>query len=306
MQIKNNKLGRGLSALIKNNNNQTSEDKNSNNNSNLNSNELLENLENELILEIELSKIIPNPYQPRKVFDDDKIDELAESININGLLQPITVRKKNNLFEIVYGERRFRAYKKLKKEKIKAIIKTDIEDIKMLEYAIIENIQRSNLNPIEEANAIQLLIDKFNLTQEKVSTLVGKQRSTITNTLRLLKLPQIVKEGLSDEKITTSHAKILLSLEDENKQIFLYNLIVENDLSVKDTLNQLNSITKKINKKEKPKKNEFFKECEDILNSKLNRAIYIKERKNRNYIEIEFENSEDLEKLMYKLTNNQN
>jgi len=182
---------------------------------------------------IDISKIIINPYQPRKEFDQQSLEELSDSIRKYGLIQPITCRKVNGNFELISGERRFRASKLAGLKKIPAyIIKVD-EDVKMLELALIENIQRVDLNPIETASGYQRLIEECGYTQEQVAERIGKDRSTITNFIRLLKLPDKIQDDLRDGLISVGHARTLLGLNDRNAILVVEKEIIKNNLNVR-------------------------------------------------------------------------
>ncbi|MDQ3321522.1 MAG: ParB/RepB/Spo0J family partition protein [Acidobacteriota bacterium] len=206
-------LGRGLSALL--------------------GEETVDVKEGEFI-EIDLDLIEPNTKQPRTRFADDSLEDLAQSIRANGIVQPIIVRRKGSKFQIVAGERRWRASQKAGLQKIPAIVKV-IGDEKLLELALIENIQRQELNAIEEAKAYKNLIETIGLTQEMIAERVGKNRTVITTFLRLLKLPNDIQKLLEEEKITAGHARALLMTEDENMQRQLANKVIEMSLSVRET-----------------------------------------------------------------------
>jgi ParB family chromosome partitioning protein len=187
------------------------------------------------INEIELSKIVPNPDQPRRVFDEEALEELAQSIKALGLVQPITLREIDaDSYQIISGERRYRASLKAGLATVPAYIKK-ASDENVVEMALIENIQREDLNAIEIALAFQTLIESHSLTQEKLSERIGKKRATIANFLRLLKLPAEIQMGLKDKKIDMGHAKLLLSLDDPSTQLMMYEQIVEHDFSVRKT-----------------------------------------------------------------------
>lgn len=191
---------------------------------------------------IEIIKIVQNPYQPRREFDQASLEDLKKSIIENGVIQAITVRRSINGYELISGERRLRASIMAKKTKIPAYILEVKDDIDMLELALIENVQRENLNPIETANGYQRLIEECNLTQEQVAVKIGKDRSTITNFLRLLKLPQKIQDSLRKKEITMGHARALLSIGDSNTMISSWKDILENQLSVRTTENLVKKI----------------------------------------------------------------
>ena len=188
----------------------------------------------QLISEIELSRISPNPFQPRKTFDKSEINELSQSIHQQGLLQPIVVRMHEAEFQIIAGERRFRAFQDLNKETIPCFLRKSVSDRDMMELSIIENIQRVQLNVVEEAEAYVQLIQECGLTHEKLSEKLGKSRSAVTNILRLLKLAPEIQEMLKENKLTMGHARSLISLDFES-QLVMAKKIIEEDLSVRDT-----------------------------------------------------------------------
>ena len=194
------------------------------------------NPEQDVVLEISVEEIIPNSFQPRKEFDPEKLQELASSIQEHGVIQPVIVRPRlnNTGYELVVGERRLRACKMIGLEKIPAVIKT-LSDQEMTEIALIENIQRENLNPVEEAKAYKRLIEEFGLTQEEVAKKVGKSRSFVANFLRLLQLPSDILDLLADGKVTVGHVRPLLSLVNESLQRQVVKEILERNLSVRET-----------------------------------------------------------------------
>ncbi len=214
-------LGRGLGALLGNDINTPSVDSD--------------------IKMINITNINPNSYQPRKTFDEKKLNELANSIKEKGLIQPVILTKKDIGYEIIVGERRWRACKKIGYECIPAIIK-EASSYELLELALIENIQREDLNPIEEAKSYKELIDNLNLTQEKLSEKIGKSRASIANTLRLLKLPDNVQHDVSNNLISEGHARTLLSLKDSNYLLDVKELIICHNLSVRQTERLVNAI----------------------------------------------------------------
>jgi ParB family chromosome partitioning protein len=222
MNHKKQALGRGLSALLA-----------------LPENEDINNIESAssvvgAIASLPISQIEANPFQPRTDFEEEALNDLAKSIKQQGIIQPITVRKTgHDKYQLISGERRLRAVKIVGLEEIPAYIRI-ATDTQMLEMALVENIQRENLNSIEVALSYQALIDECKLTQEQLSEKVGKNRSTITNYLRLLKLPAEVQLDIRDDKISMGHARALISIEDTNKQLYLVRLIVEKDLSVRE------------------------------------------------------------------------
>ncbi len=217
--------------------------------------------------EVEISSIEVNPYNPRLDFDDAEIEHLATSIKNQGLLQPIVLRKIDNTYQIISGERRFRAYKYLKKSKIPSIVKTGINDTEMLEMALVENIQRENLNDVEVALSYQKLLFECGLSHKDLSERVGKSRSVITNTLRLLKLPEHIQHLIRDGKISSGHGRALLSFDDEKKQEEISQRIIDEQLSVRDIENfgQQENIKKDKKSKTSKKSTNIEEKDPDIL-----------------------------------------
>ncbi|MAD97064.1 MAG: chromosome partitioning protein ParB [Flavobacteriaceae bacterium] len=234
-------LGRGLSAILK-------ETPDINSASDQNANKLVGN-----IVEIDVESIEVNPYQPRTYFDEESLRELASSIKELGVIQPITVRKlSGNNFQLVSGERRFRASKLIGNQTIPAYIRL-ANDQEMLEMALVENIQRKNLDPIEVALSYQRLIDEINLTQEELSTRVGKKRSTVTNYLRLLKLDPILQTGMRDGFISMGHGRAMINVENTEDQLAIYEKILREKLSVRQTEDLVKQLKSGTTKKPKAK-----------------------------------------------------
>ena len=190
------------------------------------------NSDDSQIVELKIVDVEPNKDQPRKEFDKEKLDELADSISKHGVIQPIIVTKQGSIYQIVAGERRWRASKQAGLKKIPAIIR-NYDEIKIMEVALIENLQRENLNPVEEALGYKSLMETFSLTQDKISERVGKSRSAIANSLRLLNLPDKVLSMLEKGEISTGHAKVILSISNKNEQIQVAELIFERKMSVR-------------------------------------------------------------------------
>ncbi len=286
METKKRALGRGLEELF------------NNENLDLNSFErqVYESASNEEVVEISLKELRPNPYQPRKVFNEEALNELATSIKEHGVFQPIIVKKSIKGYEIIAGERRYRASLLAGKETIPAIVR-DFSEEKMMEVALLENLQREDLTSIEEAYAYKNMLEKLNLTQEELATKVGKSRSHITNILGLIRLPKQVQTMVADQSISMGHARILSKIEDEEKIIELANKIVEEKLSVRDIENIVNGsdIEKKVKIERKPKEiNNDYKYVEDILREKLDTKVKIKDKK----IEISFTSVADLNRIL--------
>jgi ParB family chromosome partitioning protein len=196
----------------------------------------------------DIEKIVPNTYQPRKIFQKEALDELVESVKVHGIIQPLVVRQKDGRYELIAGERRWRAAQRAGLKQVPVVVKEIDGDQTSLEMAIIENIQREDLNCIEEAIAYQQLMDEFQLSQEDIATRVGKNRATVANTLRLLKLPAVIREDITAGKITMGHARALLSLESSEDQIAVREMIVKKKLSVRETERKVNELLREKNK----------------------------------------------------------
>ena len=258
----------------------------------------VEQKEKGLVIEIDIESITPNLFQPRKNFDKEKMEELKGSIKKHGIIQPIVVRKMANGYEIVVGERRLKAAKEIGLKRIPAIIKS-INNEKSLEIALVENIQREDLNPVEQANAFKRLIDEFKLTQQELAEATGKSRALVTNTIRLLKLNPAIQKNISEGKISFGHAKLLLSIEDEEVQKAVCDRIIANDLSVRDTERLIKNI-EKVQKKQFKVKNitiERFPEVEGKLRDILGTKISILYDGKKGNISIEFYSKEDLRRI---------
>ena len=247
--------------------------------------------------QLSISDLIPNKYQPRKIFDEDNLNDLTNSIKERGILQPIIVRKSNDdksKFEIIAGERRWLAAQKAGLHTVPVVI-TEADDLKSLEFAIVENVQRHDLNPLEEAQGYKRLIDEFNYDQEKVSKFIGKSRSHITNSLRLLTLPLDVIKLIEIQKLTAGHAKILVGLENSS---FVANKIVEKKLSVR----QAESFVKIFkNKRQKPNnvKDANIKDLEILVSNKIGLNVLIKNTKNnKGKIIFEYKGLDQLNKII--------
>ena len=249
---------------------------------------------NKEIVELPLSELRPNPYQPRKIFDDEALNELASSIKENGVFQPIIVKKTVKGYDIVAGERRFRASKKAGLTTIPAIIK-DFTDEEMMNIALLENLQREDLTAIEEANAYKAMIDSLGLTQDELAKKVGKSRSHITNTLGLLKLPKSVQDLVLYNKISMGHARVLSKLEDTSKIEELADKVVNDDLSVRE-LEELSKDKelKRLFPVNRVEKNNEYKSVEKMLKEKLGTKVKI----SNNKITISFSTVQDLNRIL--------
>lgn len=257
---------------------------------------IYETATHEEIIEIEINELRTNPYQPRKIFKDEALAELSESIKEHGVFQPIIVKKSIKGYEIIAGERRVRASKMAGLTTIPAIIRA-FSDEQMMEIALLENLQRENLSAIEEAYAYKTMLENLQITQEQLSKKVGKSRSHITNILGLLRLPKEVQDMLINEKITMGHARVLSKLEDDKKIIEIANKIAENKLPVRDIekMTEGNEYERKIKiaKREREDNNDY-KYVEELLRDKLDAKVKIKDRK----IEISFNNVADLNRIL--------
>ena len=253
---------------------------------------IYEDTNHEEIVELDIDDLRPNPYQPRTIFDEDALNELAESIKENGVFQPIIVKKSIKGYDVIAGERRLRASKIAGKKTIPAIIR-QISDEKMAEIALLENLQRENLNALEEAKAYKSLIEKLKLTQEELAKKVSKSRSHITNMLGLLRLPGEVQDMITTGKLTMGHARALSKLEDKEEIVKMANDITEKGLTVRDVEAQSESAPKKHQTIRKPKNNEYTY-VQDLLRDKLDTKVKIKDKK----IEISFTNTADLNRIL--------
>ncbi|MCX5703714.1 MAG: ParB/RepB/Spo0J family partition protein [Candidatus Omnitrophica bacterium] len=251
------------------------------------------------IIYVQTDQIKPNPFQPREDFDQQSIEELAQSIKEKGVIQPLLVRQRGEHYELIAGERRIRAAKLLSLKEIPIIIK-DVEDQDSLEMALIENIQRQGLNPIEEAHAYQYLLDKFQVTQEKISEVLGKARVTITNTLRLLKLPLEIQEEMKKGRISFAHGRALLEIEDANQQRRLVQKVISEGLSVRELENLIKSQRPRGMKHKIAQGNRdpHLAVLEEQLQHALATKVRISKRKKCGHISIEFYSQEDLERIV--------
>ena len=249
----------------------------------------------EEIVELKLDELRVNPYQPRKKFDDEALNELALSIKEHGVFQPIIVKKSIKGYEIIAGERRCRASRIAGKETIPAIIR-NFTDEQMMEIALLENLQRENLSAIEEAVAYKSMLEKLNLTQDELAKKVGKSRSHITNILGLLRLPNEVQQMVIKNEITMGHARAISKLESQNEMINLANQIVNEKLPVREVekISQKEEVHKRVEQKRKTESTNEYKYVEDMLRDKLDTKVKIKDNK----IEICFNNVNDLNRIL--------
>lgn len=277
------RLGKGLSALINNE----------------------ENVDQSRVEEIFVDQIEANPFQPRSNFDETALKELADSIKEKGIIQPITVRKlKAEKYQIVAGERRWRASKLVGLNKIPAVIR-NFDDQEMLEIALIENIQREDLNPVEEAKAYKEMLDNFEITQAELAKQVGKSRSNVSNMVRLLKLADKVKKHLEQGAITTGHARALLSLKKEAAQVAACENIIIQDLTVRETEKYVEKLKNPLQDKKKKEKtaelDQAWQQAAAELENNLGTKVKIKQRKKNNLLTIEIDSVDRLKELVKKL-----
>ncbi len=282
-KVSRNALGRGLSNLIPL--------------------KIEQSTENSEIHYVSINSIKMNPLQPRIDFNEEEIHGLAESINNQGLLQPIVVRQKGDLFEIISGERRFRAFQYLCKDSVPCIIKQNVSDREMIELALVENIQREELNEIEKARAYQKLLLEYNYTHEQLSEHIGKGRTVITNALRLLNLPEEIQVMVRKNQISMGHARALLSLKDED-QLSVAKKIIDEQLSVRDVENLHLAPNKLVKKQHKNTKinnliDPDFVELLDRLQHKFGTSVIVKSiYKNKGNITFRFFDQDDLTRLV--------
>ena len=302
-------LGRGLDTLIpkkdNNNNNPVNSNKRKINKKTATNDDASLELKDKEVL-IDINEVEPNRNQPRKVFDEDTIEELADSIKQYGIIQPLLVRKMDNYYEIIAGERRWRAAKKAGLKEVPVIVK-NYDDNDILKISLIENIQRENLNPIEEAKAYQQLKSEYGLKQDEIAASVSKSRVAVTNTLRLLKLDERVQKMIIENLISSGHGRSLLSLEDGDKQYQAATKIMDDNLSVREAEKLVKSI---INNKEKntneekikggnSQETEIFDYFENRMKDILGSKVIIKNKKNnKGKIEIEYYSKDELERII--------
>lgn len=252
------------------------------------------------VVNVKISKVEPNREQPRKNFDEDALQELAESIKQFGVLQPILVQERDDYYEIIAGERRWRAANIAGLKEVPVIIR-NLTEQEIVEIALIENIQREDLNPIEEAQAYKRLLTEFNLKQDEVAERVSKSRTAVTNSMRLLKLSDEVQQMVIDEMITTGHARALLAIEDPEQQYILAQKVFDEKLSVRDIEKLVKNLGKtKVQKKSKEKQlTAIYQEIEETLKGKLSTKVSIVARENgAGKIEVEFFSHEELDRLI--------
>ena len=293
MPGKKSGLGKGLESLIPNKKNDISdskvEKKQEKENDSPKSGEIM----------VRINEVEPNRDQPRKDFDEDALMELADSIRQFGILQPLLVQKKKNYYEIIAGERRWRAAKLAGIKEVPIIVK-DYTDQEIVEISLIENIQRENLNPIEEAMAFKRLLQEFQLKQDEVAERVSKSRTAVTNSMRLLKLSPRVQQMIIDDMISTGHARALLAIDDEEQQFILANKIFDEKLSVRETEKLVKALKnpKKEVKKEKSEHTFIYENIEEQIKNIMGTKVSVNQKANgKGKIEIEYYSEEELERI---------
>ena len=252
------------------------------------------------IQEVELAKIVPNPFQPRKVFEPEALKELADSIKEHGVIQPLVVTKTPTGYELVVGERRFRASQLAGLERVPAIVKEAMVDQTKLEVALIENIQRQELNPIEEAQAYDRLMKTFSLTQEQVAKKVGKSRPAIANTVRLLNLPAEIQRGVTESKISEGHARAILGLADPEKMLLMYKMILEQGLNVRQVEAKVRELSLR-RQMDAAAPDPKLMALETELRGKLGTQVKIQRQGRGGRITIEFFSDEELDELIHRM-----
>lgn len=271
-------LGKGINALFTN----------------------LEATRDDSVQEVDVKEIRPNPYQPRKIFTEEAIKELKDSILQHGIIQPIIVKKSIKGYDIVVGERRFRAAKLAGLNKVPVVVK-DFTNQQMMELAVLENLQREDLTPIEEAFAYQTLLDKLEITQEELANRLGKSRPHITNHIRLLSLPESIQSLINEGKISMGHGRALLGVKQKELLPRLVEKIVNEEINVRQLekyIQQLNQDVPRETKKQTTKKDIFIEEQENVLRNRFGTTVTIKQRKKKGKIEIEFFSTDDLNRIL--------
>lgn len=293
MAVKRNGLGKGLDSLIPNKSDKPKVQPEK-------KEKKAENIKEETgEIMVKINQVEPNRDQPRKDFDEDSLMELADSIKQFGILQPLIVKKKKDYYEIIAGERRWRAAKIAGVKEVPIIVK-EYSDQEIVEISLIENIQRENLNPIEEAMAFKRLLEEFNLKQDEVAERVSKSRTAVTNSMRLLKLSKKVQQMIIDDMISTGHARALLAIDDEEQQYILANKIFDEKLSVRETEKLVKALKnpKKEVKKEKPEHTFVYDNIEEQLKNIIGTKVSVNPKANgKGRIEIEYYSEEELERI---------
>lgn len=288
MAVKKGGLGKGLGSLIPGNLDDDSQEV-----------KVIEKIvEKKVESTLRITELEPNRDQPRKQFNEDALQDLAESIKQHGVLQPILVQKRDNYYEIIAGERRWRAAKIAGLKEVPVIIK-DFTEQEIVEVALIENIQREDLNPIEEALAYKRLLEDYNLKQDEVAERVAKSRSAVTNSMRLLKLDVRVQQMVIDDMISSGHARALIAITDGEKQFTVAQKIFDERLSVRETESLIKNLDKPVKKKEVPTNDFVYRDYEDKLNKALDTKVVIHNKaNNKGKIEINYYSKEEFERIV--------
>ena len=297
MAVKKSGLGKGLDSLIPNKQNSSNVEKKKEKEE---KQTIVKTVVKKEEVKLKITEVEPNREQPRKKFDEDGLIELADSIRQYGVLQPLLVQKRDGYYEIIAGERRWRAAKMAGLKEIPVIIK-DFTDQEIVEISLIENIQRENLNPIEEALAFKRLLNEFHLKQDEVAERVSKSRTAVTNSIRLLKLDERVQQMLIDDMISTGHARALLAVEDNELQYKLAQKVFDEKLSVRDIEKLMKSFLKEEKKKKEENKNQFiYQDLEEKMKALLGTKVSINHKaNNQGKIVIDYYSNEELERILY-------
>jgi ParB family transcriptional regulator, chromosome partitioning protein len=256
--------------------------------------------EEETVQEVNIKELRPNPYQPRKIFSDEAIEELKQSILEHGILQPLIVRKSIKGYEIVVGERRYRAAKMAGLDIVPVVVR-DLNDQQMMELAVLENLQREDLTPIEEGAAYQMLMDQLHITQEQLAKRLGKSRPHIANHVRLLSLPKEIQQLIIDGKLSMGHGRALLGLKKKDKIKPVVDKVIKEHLNVRQLEQLVNNLNKNVpreTKNQKEKKDIFLIEQETYLRERFGTTVNIKQSKNKGKIEIQFFSKDDLNRIL--------
>ncbi|MEC5272062.1 ParB/RepB/Spo0J family partition protein [Caldifermentibacillus hisashii] len=256
--------------------------------------------EEETVQEVNIKELRPNPYQPRKIFSDEAIEELKQSILEHGILQPLIVRKSIKGYEIVVGERRYRAAKMAGLDIVPVVVR-DLNDQQMMELAVLENLQREDLTPIEEGAAYQMLMDQLHITQEQLAKRLGKSRPHIANHVRLLSLPKEIQQLIIDGKLSMGHGRALLGLKKKDKIKPVVDKVIKEHLNVRQLEQLVNNLNKNVpreTKSQKEKKDIFLIEQETYLRERFGTTVNIKQSKNKGKIEIQFFSKDDLNRIL--------
>ncbi len=264
----------------------------------------LENSDEQKVTEAGIHELRPNPYQPRKTFEKESIDELKESIKEHGILQPLIVRKSIKGYEIVVGERRFRAAKEAGLQAVPVVVR-ELSEQQMMELALLENLQREDLTPIEEAEAYQMLMEKLKITQEQLAKRLGKSRPHIANHIRLLALPEPFRKMIAVGELSMGHGRTLLGLKNKDHLLPLAEKVIKENLNVRQLEQLVTNLNKNVSRETKKnpdsKKDVFIKERETFLRDRFGTAVSIKKGKKKGKIEIEFYSEDDLERILEML-----